>query len=275
MKAEVYCQQKAAPAGSSLYYSTLFHSPQQKRKLHAVFALQQELVDTIAECQDVGVARIKLQWWHEEIERLFSSQARHPVTRALQELLPELELEQDSLLNLVYVVESEISFAQKDSLEQLIEYFSAGRGTTWQMAAFASGCQDSETIAQIVKIGGLSTCLNFIQFARQQLIRGRCPYPLIEMQKYGLNLQTFLQQDKLPVLSQLHTELCVRIGAELSCCAKAITSMDRRSVLFALTTAHIAMATCELIQKQRGDMPAQPVSLSPLRKLWIAWRLKS
>jgi len=274
MKPEVYCQQKAAPAGSSLYYSTLFHNPRQKRNLHAVFALQQELVDTISEYQDAGVARIKLQWWRDEIDRLFASQPRHPITRVLQELLPDLKLDQDNLRNLVYAIESEINLPQSDSLEQLIEYFSAGRGTTWQTAAIASGCQENKSIVQIVKIGGLITCLEFFQFARQRLRRGDCPYPLLEMEKHGLDQQTLLQQDKLSALSQLHTELCATIGSELTQCAQAISSTERLSVLFALTTAHIAMTTCNRIQKQHGALPAQPISLSPLRKLWIAWRIK-
>ena len=276
MTPELYCQEKAAPAGSSLYYSTLFHNQQQKRRLHALFALQRELLDTVTECQDAGIARIKLQWWCEEIDRLFSSQARHPVSKALQELMPDLKLEKASLFNLVNKIEKDLSPPLAESLQQLVEHFSAGRGSIWQIAAIACGCQDSQTIAQVVSIAGLSGCMESFQMARQQLNRGYCPYPRREMEKHGLNHETLLQQDKLPALTELQAGLYATIRSALGQNTLALAANDRSSILFALSMARIGEATCARLQKRSGDLSAShPLSLTPLRKLWIAWRSKT
>lgn len=276
MSPELYCREKAAPAGSSLYYSSLFHSQQQKRKLHALFALQRELLDTVTECQDPGIARIKLQWWCEEIDRLFSNQARHPVSKALQELMPDLKLEKTSLLNLVNEIEKDISPPAPGSLQQLIEHFSAGRGLAWQIAAVACGCQDGQAIAQVINIAGLSACMESFQMARRQLNRGYCPYPLHEMEKHGLNHQSLLQQDKLPALAELQAGLFATIQSALAKNSLALATKDRPSVLFALSMARINEATCARLQKQSADISAShPLSLTPLRKLWIAWRVKT
>jgi 15-cis-phytoene synthase len=274
MTPDEYCRGKATPAGSSLYYSTLFHDHLEKRKLHALFALLQELNDTVIECQDPGVARIKLEWWREEITRLFSVEARQPVSKALQNLMPDIKLDHIKLLNLVDAVESEINPTQAESLQQHIEQFSSGRGTTWHMAAQSCNCQDSRTIAQVEKIGGLNSSLEFLQLARQQINRGYCPYPRLEMEKHGLNHQSLLQQDILPALTNLQTELFTSIESQLADNILALSNKDCRTVLFALSMARIAEATCTLLQKQAAGIPAQALSLTPLRKLWIAWRTK-
>jgi phytoene synthase len=121
MKPEQYCLDMAAPAGSSLYYATLYSPAREKRKLHAIFAFQQELLNTVFECEDAGVARLKLQWWGEEIMRLFASESRHPVTRELEKLLPELQLQQNELLSLISAIEYEINPAAAESIQALIE----------------------------------------------------------------------------------------------------------------------------------------------------------
>ena len=78
-----YCVNKAIPDGSSFYYATLFETQKNKTVLIAFHAFLFELSNIIIECNDPGVARIKLKWWQEEIERLFRHQPRHPVTASV------------------------------------------------------------------------------------------------------------------------------------------------------------------------------------------------
>ena len=66
-----YCRDQATPAGSDLYYSIVFHSPAHKRLLNSLFAFQNELEKIVYNYTDPGIAQIKLQWWREEIERLY------------------------------------------------------------------------------------------------------------------------------------------------------------------------------------------------------------
>jgi 15-cis-phytoene synthase len=269
---EQYCLDKAAPAGSNLYYCSLFYKSPQKRKLHAIFALQQELLDTISECQDAGLARIKLQWWCEEITRLFASEAQHPVSLELQQLLPEFQLDQGQLLYLVNAIEHQISPTPSDSIQSLIDFFIHGRGTIWRLAAEICGAKDKDLITQATTIGGLNSCLEYFQSASQHLQRGYCPYPQIELDKYGLSHDNLMQTDKLSALRHLRDELYNTIFSELEQSLLRLSSMDNRQVLFAIIQANIAQANCKLMQKQTGDIMQTPPSITPLRKLWIAWR---
>jgi len=274
MDPEIYCREKAAPAGSNLYYATLFHTPEQRRNLHALFALQQELTDTVAECQDPGVARIKLQWWSEEIARLYTNEARHPLTREMQALIPELNLQQSALLDLVSIMSEKISPAQPDSLQQMIEHMSCGQGRSWQLAVRIHGCRDSQLLESVASLGGLYYCLEFFQSARRQLDRGYCPYPRYEMEKHGLSHEALLQTHSPIAPGGLQTELYAGIQSALAQQLIGLREKAHSSVLFALTLARIAEANCRVLQKHSTLVPVQAVSLTPLRKLWIAWRTK-
>src|SRR5213075_3018588 len=83
MTPDQYCQQKAAQSGLSFYYSFLFLPPERRRAITALFAFCREVDDVVDECTDVGVARVKLAWWRNEVGKLYAAHPQHPVTKAL------------------------------------------------------------------------------------------------------------------------------------------------------------------------------------------------
>ena len=72
MTPDEYCQQKAAQSGSSFYYSFLFLPPPRRRAITALYAFCREVDDVVDEVHDAGVARTKLAWWRSEIARTFA-----------------------------------------------------------------------------------------------------------------------------------------------------------------------------------------------------------
>jgi len=92
MTPDQYCQEKAARSGSSFYYSFLFLPTEQRRAIVALYAFCREVDDVVDRVGDPGVARAKLEWWREEIERLYAGRPLHPVTRALQPVIERVNL---------------------------------------------------------------------------------------------------------------------------------------------------------------------------------------
>ena len=98
MTPDEYCQQRAAASGSSFYYSFLFLPPKRRRAITALYAYCREVDDVVDECEDAQIAATKLAWWRLELERLYTGQPEHPVTRALLPILSEFNLPQEQLL---------------------------------------------------------------------------------------------------------------------------------------------------------------------------------
>ena len=83
MNPDEYCAENAAASGSSFYYAFLFLPLERRRAITAVYAYCREVDDIVDEVSDPAVAQAKLAWWAQEIERLFSGSAQHPVALAL------------------------------------------------------------------------------------------------------------------------------------------------------------------------------------------------
>ena len=75
---------RATPPGSPAYYAVRF-SPEDRRQRSALLLAWHALIDDIASRpRDPGVARIKLDWWRNEVATLAGGQPRHPLAIALR-----------------------------------------------------------------------------------------------------------------------------------------------------------------------------------------------
>ena len=72
MSPDEYCQQKTVQSGSSFYYSFLFLPPERRRAITALYAFCREVDDTVDECTDQSIARIKLAWWRNEVSTMYA-----------------------------------------------------------------------------------------------------------------------------------------------------------------------------------------------------------
>lgn len=73
--------------GSSLYYSLLWTDALRKQQFVDRLTLIHALSTTLDDVQDPQVAERKIHWWHEELQRMISGQARHPATQLCQDSL--------------------------------------------------------------------------------------------------------------------------------------------------------------------------------------------
>ena len=80
-----YCRNRVLAPASRLSMTVGFIPEAQRTARIAFHALLADLADTAGRISDPGVARTKLGWWQEELQRSRDGQPRHPVTRALVE----------------------------------------------------------------------------------------------------------------------------------------------------------------------------------------------
>ena len=83
MDSDRHCLDVAAPPGSSLHYATLFLGARERAALVAVHALRRTLVEVIDTIADPCVRARKLDWWSNEIMEARDGRTRHPVASAI------------------------------------------------------------------------------------------------------------------------------------------------------------------------------------------------
>lgn len=78
-----WCDERLADPAEDLYHAVLFAPPRLRAGVRAVASMYIELEAIATGFRDLHVARTKLAWWRDELERLHAGQAAHPVTRML------------------------------------------------------------------------------------------------------------------------------------------------------------------------------------------------
>ena len=269
-----YCRDLAAPAGSSLYYATLFYQPADKYKLLTVFALLAELNKTVLNCQDPGVARMKLQWWMEELERLYAAQARHPVTKSMQSFVTAGYPEKHRLQQLVRFAENDINPAAVASLASMAETKSQHYGHGWCLADSLISSDSKQESELLNKLAGLYASVENMQSAYEKLHRGYCVFPEERMLEHGLNADDLLNNPSTNQTTNFLQDIFTSLQSELNTTLRTISEKEAQLPAFAICLALIASAKCTVLRKQSDLRALRNANITPLRKLWLCWKAK-
>lgn len=77
---------RATPFGSPAYYAVRFSPPAQRERDARLLAWHRLIREIAERPHDPGVARLKLDWWRQEVAALGRHTARHPLAAELQQL---------------------------------------------------------------------------------------------------------------------------------------------------------------------------------------------
>lgn len=271
MSPDEYCQQKAAQSGSSFYYSFLFLSPERRRAITALYAFCREVDDTVDECTDVSIARAKLAWWRTEIGTMVSGTPTHPVAKALQPHLAVYSLEITHLLAIIDGMEMDLDQTRYLDFAGLRKYCWHVASVVGILSAKIFGVTNIRTLEYAEKLGLAFQLTNIIRDVGEDARKGRIYLPVNELQQFNVTAAD--------ILNARHTEdfeKLMQFQAERAqhCYDEAFSILpkeDRRAQRPGLIMAAIYRALLNEIQRDGFHVLNQRISLTPIRKLWLAW----
>lgn len=272
MSPDEYCQKKAAASGSSFYYSFLFLPPERRRAITALYAFCREVDDVVDEMQDPEVARARLAWWSDEIGRLYAGDPQHPVTRALAPHLSAFDIRRDSLLLVLEGMAMDLQQNRYLDYAALARYCHNVAGVVGELSAGIFGASQERTYEYARKLGLALQLTNIIRDVGEDARRGRVYLPLDELQRHGVRVADLLEGryvDGYLPLMRLQAQRARSVYAEA---LAALPAADRPAQRPGLVMAAIYATLLDEIEREDFRVLHQRVALTPLRKLWIAWR---
>jgi phytoene synthase len=272
MSPDAYCQQRAAASGSSFYYSFLFLPPERRRAITALYAYCREVDDVVDEVSDAGVAQAKLAWWRSEIDRMFGGDPQHPVTRALAPHLSAYGIARENLLLVLDGMTMDLQQNRYLDYAALARYCHCVAGVVGELAAGIFGVSDEGTREYARKLGLALQLTNIVRDVGEDARRGRVYLPVDELQRHGVKIADLLAGryvDGYLPLMRSQAERARRTYAEALACLPAA---DRRAQRPGLIMGAIYAALLDEIERSDFRVLHQRIALTPLRKLWIAWR---
>jgi 15-cis-phytoene synthase len=267
-----YCQDKAAKSGSSFYYAFLFLPPERRQAITALYAFCREVDDVVDECTDTSIARIKLAWWRTQIDAMYQGKAEHPVTLALTPHLKPFDITQPRLLAIIDGMEMDLDQTRYLDWPALEKYCWHVAGVVGELSAGIFGYRDPETLQYASKLGIAFQLTNIIRDVGDDARRGRIYLPISDLQKFEVRASDILNgqySDSFAALMafegqrarQMYFEAIERLPAE-----------DQRAQRPGLMMAAIYHSLLTEIEHEKWQVLDQRISLTPLRKFWLAWK---
>ncbi|MCS0589588.1 presqualene diphosphate synthase HpnD [Massilia norwichensis] len=272
MSPDDYCQQKTVQSGSSFYYSFLFLPPERRRAITALYAFCREVDDTVDETHDQSVARIKLAWWRTELAAMYKGAPTHPVTQALQPHLAAYNLQQEHLQAIVDGMEMDLDQSRYLDYAGLRKYCWHVAGVVGILSASIFGVTNPQTLQYAEKLGLAFQLTNIIRDVGDDARKGRIYLPVNELQQFGVtaaDILNFRHSEKFEALMKFQAD---RARAVYDEAFALLPKEDRRAQRPGLMMAAIYRTVLDEIERDDFKVLNQRISLTPLRKLWLAWK---
>lgn len=273
MTPDQYCEDKAAKSGSSFYYSFRFLPDDKRLAITALYAFCREVDDVVDECTDEQIARRKLAWWRSEIDNLYAGAPEHPVTRALLPHVQRLDLPREQLLEIIDGMEMDLDQARYASFKDLQLYCYRVASVVGLLAAQIFGYTDRRTLKYAHDLGIAFQLTNIIRDVGEDARRGRLYLPVDELQRFNVpaaDIFNYRESDNFRALMDFQIERAEQFYARAW---EQLPQADRKSQRPGLLMAAIYRATLQEIKLEGADKVLnQRTSLTPLRKLWLAWK---
>ncbi|WP_019574490.1 presqualene diphosphate synthase HpnD [Curvibacter lanceolatus] len=275
MTPEDYVQQKAAASGSSFYYAFLFLPKPRRAAITAFYAFCREVDDVVDEVSDPGVAMTKLAWWQNEVRQAFAGQASHPVMQALMPHVPVYGLRQEQLQAVIQGCQMDLEQTRYLDYPGLQRYCHLVAGVVGEVSARIFGQTDERTTEYAHTLGLAFQLTNIIRDVGEDAMRGRIYLPVNELQRFDVKAHEVLQRvysDRFTALMKFQAERAHQLYDQAMA---LLPAADLRAQKPGLMMASIYRTLLREIEDENFQVLHQRISLTPLRKLWLAWKVQA
>lgn len=272
---QTYVQQKAAASGSSFYYAFLFLSPARRAAITAFYAFCREVDDVVDEVSDPGVAARKLAWWQAEVARAFAGQATHPVTQALMPHAAGYGIEPRHLLAVIEGCQMDLTQTRYLDFAALQRYCHLVAGVVGEVAARIFGQSQPATTDYAHHLGLALQLTNIIRDVGEDARRGRIYLPVNDLQQFDVKAHEILKGEYSERFQALMRFQAQRARQHYSQALALLPAADRRTQKPGLMMASIYRTLLTEIEHEQFRVLHQRIALTPLRKLWLAWKMQA
>lgn len=258
--------------GSALFYALVFTPRARRASSRALYALCREL-DEARDCRDEGVARIKLHWWHEELQRTAIGAPRHPIAQSLASQAPA-PIPAMLLADLVAGREMALAANGPADRHQLFTYADRGAGSALRLWAYLLA--GDGTVIDHLPAKRLAFGLELVRIldaVYSDALRGRSLLPCDKLTANGIGVPD-LAVERAPseairnLLSDCAADAIDALGEALEQWPQG----ERLPLLPLLILGEIRLRTLQARALEGFHAPQRRIVLAPPRKLWTAWR---
>jgi phytoene synthase len=270
-----YVQQKAAASGSSFYYAFLFLPPERRAAITAFYAFCREIDDVVDTVNEPSVAQQKLAWWQAEVMQSYAGKPSHPVMQALMPCAAAYPIQAAHLQTVIEGCQMDLTQSRYLDFAGLQQYCHKVAGVVGEVAAQIFGQTQASTTAYAHTLGLAFQLTNIIRDVGEDARRDRIYLPVNELQQFEVKAHEILQgqySERFKALMHFQTQRALGLYDQA---LALLPAADRRAQKPGLMMASIYRSLLREIAADGYQVLHQRVSLTPLRKFWLAWKTQA
>ncbi|MBN9288730.1 MAG: hypothetical protein BGO43_08565 [Gammaproteobacteria bacterium 39-13] len=266
-------QPKIIPRASTLHYALVFASPLQQKAARVLYTFCQQMKAILANVNEIEITKTKLLWWQQEIARLYANSPQHPLSHALLPLIETYQLPEQCFQDIVAGTLIDLEHPHFETNVQQLNYCQKIGGAQNSLFCQLFIQQDQNTLAFAKHCGIASQLIYFIFNFGAHIRQGKCYFSEEDLVACSLtHEQLFHEQDEK--LCQLLAMQATRAREHYEKANQLLPEKNRYSLLGPLVFTNLSLALLDEIERDNFPVLTQQYKLTPLFKLWIAWRTK-
>ena len=210
---------------------------------------------------DPGVARIKLQWWLEQISLPLTTPSNHPLAKQLSTLYHGSDVAAEAFNSIASETDRHLHRMPYQEVDDLWQ------GCINFGGSFAKLMQSVSGLPIDHEITTLGAWISFVEWLQTlgQLTRNNIKLlPVNLLKQHEINYERLLQSDQQQIVHDLLQELVADINSRLSIPQKKRPKTPLNRYL------HLRHKLFDLLLHENLSVMHQRISLTPIRKLWFA-----
>ena len=226
----------------------------------------------VDESSDTALAKIKLQWWKSEVDRVYAGTPTHPIGQALLQYVLPAGIRAPQLLQVLAGMEMDLSQQRYADLPSLMVYCHRVAGVVGEVSATLFGARDEHTLSYGNKLGLALQLTNIIRDIGEDARRGRVYLPDDMLLQARINHQDLLNLKDSPALRSLLKHLAQQAYTLYKEAMDLLNPDEIRQQRAGLIMARIYRALLDEIAATDYAVLNQRITLPATRKLWLAWK---
>ena len=261
--------------GTDLYYAALYLNKEIRNQACLIEMLRREVSHIPESCSEPDIARAKLAWWIEEFKRTKECLSRHPLTKALT--LNELSTAHimDVLIALTAGTFEDVtakSFFDRSAVTKHLRHLNSDLVSLMaQLFEIYSG----DDIDLILNLACAIERSNAILGLRDHRNSPTLYFCEPDMGACGLTPQSIRSSRSSSELEPFLEGQITIVKSDLISTLSQLSRNLRKRGKFFTTQAEINLQVLDLALKKNCRVLENRMELLPIRKLWLAWKVKN
>lgn len=268
-----YCYEKVKESKSNFTWTFYFISKNRRDALISLYAFCREIDDIVDNTIDLEVATAKINWWKNEINRLFHKTPQHPVTKSLFNFIDTYELNEAYFLEMLDGMEMDLKFNRYESFKQLQLYCYRVAGVVGILCVKILGFKNQTTLKFAHDLGIALQLTNIVRDVGEDARKNRIYIPLDELHQFNVSEDDILKFQENKNVSNLLIYQIERAENFYKSAYEKIPKEDVNSQIPGLLMGKIYETLLLEIKRDRPEQTLNhKVILPPFRKMLVIFK---